>query len=156
MIRPERRLQALVFAIGLAVFLFACGSREGGSASPSEAGVATPGPDSDTTAGGDQATAGTPAAAVASTQSPAPGSPAADSPAGQAAPPAGVTFGSVPESTIDQEALARETKAALEQRARIQAGASQGRAFSNKDLEAYRDMKKDFGFKDDTVTVDLS
>ncbi|HKY32166.1 MAG TPA: hypothetical protein VJV23_06495 [Candidatus Polarisedimenticolia bacterium] len=154
MLRPDRnvRLRLTVLAVGLSVFLFACGgSSERGEvaerlrpyreARASAAAPARPAEDQ-------------PAAAAA-----APDEPSADSgetvpaegevpePAPQAEPRAEVSFGSGPPEEA-AEPYEPPPPPRLER--------DSGKVFSNDDLKAYKKVKEQFGFGDNRVTVDAT
>jgi hypothetical protein len=147
MIRPgeRRRLVPLVVAVCLAVFVFACSA--GGDAPPERAAMsAPPRPRPRPAFVVDAAVPAQPAPNPPITTGPAAQPPAAPAPQ-PAAPSASITFGTVPEGP-------EPVPERLSARRQPLSGGS--RVFSNKDLESYRRVKQEFGFRDNVTVVDLS
>jgi hypothetical protein len=148
----RRRIVPLVVTVGVSVLLFACSAPDR-PADQARFGPARSGEDPPPEP---QAIPPETAEAPATPVSPAQGGP----PAAQAAapdtatagaagpvPPGSVSFGTPPQ---EAESVARP----LTPRQRPLAGGS--RVFSNKDLESYRSVKEEFGFRDNVVVMDLS
>lgn len=145
----RRRLVPLVVTVGLSVLLFACSAGPDQPAQTARLGMARSGDDPS----GEQAVpepqaAAPPPAAVPPAVAAAPEAPVSGSPAQGAVPAAQgpVTFGSMPDQGEGQPV-------ALTPRERPIPGS---RVFSNKDLESYRRVKQEFGFRDNVLVVDAS
>jgi hypothetical protein len=137
----------------MSVLLFACSAAPDRPAETARFGMARSGEDpapEPQAAGSEAALPQMPVPVPqAGSQAPPAGEPLVepDAVSGVPAPQGPVTFGSVPEAEA-------EKAAALSRRVRPEVGGS--RVFSNKDLESYKRVKEEFGFRENVLVVDLS
>ncbi len=135
---------ALPLIVVVAVLFFAC-SGPGGDETAPRAELRTPRPSASR---GTQPVVSVPAALASPAVPPRPAVQALPPPAAPAAQAQGpVTFGTVAEEAESQAPRLTAPRRPL-------AGGS--RVFSNKDLESYRTVKEEFGFRDDVQRVDLT
>ena len=146
--RERSRLVSLVVSVGLSVLLFACSAAPDLPPETAQFGLARSGEDpapEPQSAEGQAAPLPPPISQPA--QAPAPESvPEPDAAAGAPPPQGPVTFGSVPGEEPQAEPLTP----------RVRPVVSGSRVFSNKDLESYKRVKEEFGFRDNVLVLDLS